>query len=93
MNDEVDNLSRLWDRPGHERISSDPLAYLNRSDQEDIERVSKLWKSAEEEPSVNEGILKQILCHSCRCGFESRAHDKDIRCPECGSNESLSIFT
>lgn len=93
MNEEVDNLSRLWDKPGREKNSSDPLAYLNRSDRDDIDSMSKLWKSSESEPDVNEGVLKNVLCHNCRCGFETRAHDKDIKCPECGSNESLSIFT
>ena len=35
--------------------------------------------------------LKSVVCNSCGHGFFTRAEDKNIRCPRCKSNKSLSI--
>lgn len=92
MNEEVDNLSRLWDKPG-DYPKIDPMSVLSRSDREDIKLVESFWRNHEHEPSVNEGVMKNVLCHKCRVGFETKTHDRDIACPECGGNDSLSIYS
>ena len=39
-----------------------------------------------------EGI-KYVTCNKCKHKFESLAKNKNIRCPECKSNESLGILS
>lgn len=36
--------------------------------------------------------MKNCRCNKCKHKFISRAQIKNIKCPECGSNESLSIY-
>ena len=35
--------------------------------------------------------IKSVTCNKCGYQFESIAENKNIRCPECKSNESLSV--
>ena len=35
--------------------------------------------------------MKRVTCNKCGREFETVVRNGDIRCPGCGSNESLSI--
>lgn len=91
MNEEVENLGRLWPKPMDQK-KTDPLAFLSASDKEEIKRMESFWRSTEgEEPEADEGVPKKVLCHKCRVAFESTEHDRQIVCPECKTNSFLSM--